>query len=539
MTATPSSIKDILATIPSRTRGPGGAIAVLKDGVLVGQQVWGYSDLTNRTPMTATTLMPICSITKQMLCGLLTDLELHPTPSMLSKGSPPVEQFSASLARLLPESVVKGTGLTMRHLCNNQSGLRDYWALTVLWGARPEGHFDIKEHGPQMLERLKSFHFKPGTEYSYANTNFFVIARVIEEVTGRELGELLQERVFGPAGMGTARLCAHASEYGELCVGYEGREVDGHYPGENCIEWAGDAGVVASLEDMIAYEGFVDRSSQGKEGWYVLNGEQQRYDDGTPSDYGFGLARKIVEGTLTIGHGGALRGYRLVRCYAPEPRLSVVVMMNEEHGDAGELMEYTIKQATGSIETKKSEITPSPNWIGTYLDNDTGLAVVVSHSSKAGELMVQYHNKSAKLRVVEESKAQSSAMTAILEGSSLQLQIPSDNRTVNAQRVASWKAGSETGDLQGEYHCAEIESVFRCSDFDGMVYGMFDGFLGKGPVHFMRPLGEDVWALACPRAMDSTPPGDWTVIVRRNAKGAVSAVTIGCWLARRLEFVKQ
>jgi hypothetical protein len=71
-----------------------------------------------------------------------------------------------------------------------------------------------------------------------------------------------------------------------------------------------------------------------------------------------------------------------------------------------------------------------------------------------------------------------------------------------------------------------------------MLYGSFDGFLGKGPVHLIRSLGDDVWALACPRAMDSQPPGDWTVVVRRDDSGNVTGVTIGCWLARNLEFVK-
>lgn len=59
-----------------------------------------------------------------------------------------------------------------------------------------------------------------------------------------------------------------------------------------------------------------------------------------------------------------------------------------------------------------------------------------------------------------------------------------------------------------------------------MLYSMFDGFLGQGLVHMMRSLGEDLWALACPRAIDSTPQGDKTIIVRRNEDGKVAGVTI-------------
>lgn len=538
MTSIAASIPEILADVPSRFRGPGGAVAVLKDGKLVGQQLWGYADLHRRIPMAADTVLPICSITKQMLCGLLTDLELNPTPAMTARRVEPAEQLSNQLGQLLNPNLLQDTGLTIRHLCNNQSGIRDYWALTVLWGAKPEGHFSVVDHGPQMLARLKSFHFPPGTEYSYANSNFFVVARCIEQVTGQPLAELLKQRIFAPAGMETARLCANTAEHPPPGVGYEGNEAFGFCPAVNCIEWAGDAGVVASLADMIAYEHFVDRSTNDSQSWYGINSKQQKYNDGTPAEYGFGLARQLVGGVLTVRHGGALRGYRLSRSYAPVPRVSIVVLLNQEHGDAGEVSDWILKRVMGVPEAKKEIVSPGPDWTGTYLDSDTGLAITVSQGT-VGELLVKYHRTPEKFRVIEAYKAQSDGMVATLDGTSLHLHIPHDNRTVHAQRVATGKLAPTSSELQGDYHCAEIDSVFHCSGSGGMLYGMFDGFLGQGPVHMMRSLGDDLWALACPRAMDSTPPGDWTVIVRRNDDGTVAGVTIGCWLARRLEFIKQ
>lgn len=539
MAAIAASIPEILADVPSRFRGPGGAVAVLKDGELVGQQLWGYADLQRRIPMAADTVLPICSISKQMLCGLLTDLERNPTPAMSARDEEPATQLSDRLGQLLDPSLLQQTGLTMHHLCNMQSGLRDYWALTVLWGAKPEGHFSIADHGPQMLARMKSFHFQPGTEYSYANTNFFVIARCIEQVTGQALGELLAQRIFAPAGMQTARLCAHAAEHPLPCVGYEGSEAFGFYPGTNCIEWAGDAGIVASLADMIAYEQFVDRNRDASPSWYSSNSKQPKYNDGTPANYGFGLVHKLVGGVLTVRHAGALRGYRLSRSYSPEPRVSIIVMLNQEHSDVVGFSDYILKRVMGVPEVKNEVISPGPDWIGIYLDSDTGLAITVSQGSSTGELLVKYHGEPEQLRVVEAYRAQSDGMVATLDGTFLHIHVSPDNRTIHAQRVASGKPASNSSELQGEYRCAEIDSVFHCSGSGDMLYGMFDGFLGQGPVHMMRSLGDDLWALACPRAMDSSPPGDWTVIVRRNDDGKVAGVTIGCWLARRLEFIKQ
>ncbi|MNW19003.1 D-aminopeptidase [compost metagenome] len=57
-------------------------------------------------------------------------------------------------------------------------------------------------------------------------------------------------------------------------------------------------------------------------------------------------------------------------------------------------------------------------------------------------------------------------------------------------------------------------------------------------MHALRPLAEDVWLLRCKRSMDAPAPGDWTVVVSRDAEGKVTGLTIGCWLARRIDYSK-
>ncbi|EGX95206.1 Beta-lactamase-type transpeptidase fold domain containing protein [Cordyceps militaris CM01] len=536
MAPTAEPIEQILAELPAKYRGPGGAVAVVQDGQLVGQKVWGFADLQEGVPMTSDTVIPICSISKQMTCGLLTDLQLRPTPAMAARSAPAAQQLADAVAAVLP--LVRDTGLTLDLLCNNQSGLRDYWALTVLWGARPETPFSIERHGPQMLQRLGALHFAPGTQYSYANTNFYVIARAVEAVTGQPLAELLRERIFAPAGMKTAFLCADTATHPGPCVGHEGNEKDGFYPGDNRIEWAGDAGIVASLTDMVAYEQFVDAHRDDAESWYGRNSTRQQFRDGAPSDYGFGLSRHLVGDVELVGHGGALRGYRLTRVYATAARTSVVALLNEEHAKAGGLCDYVIERLLGAAAVPVSAVEPSAGFLGTYLDPESDLAVTVGKGEAAGKLSFLYHRSAVDLTPVAANKAVSKDVTAVLDGDVLEVTIPADNRTFRAHRVPVAPPRGNYAALHGRFRCAEVDSEFSCSGTDGMLYGSFDGFLGKGPVHLVRPLAVDVFALACPRAMDSSPPGDWTVVARRGAGGEIDRVTIGCWLARKLEFVR-
>lgn len=57
--------------LPQCYPGPGGAVAVVKDGVPIIRHGWGFANLESRQPYTTTTLAPICSITKQFTCATL------------------------------------------------------------------------------------------------------------------------------------------------------------------------------------------------------------------------------------------------------------------------------------------------------------------------------------------------------------------------------------------------------------------------------------------------------------------------------------
>lgn len=116
--------------MPSLYRGPGGAVVVLKDDKLVEQHVWGYANLEKGIPIDSSTLMPICSITKQMLCMILADLERNPTPEM-SRWGDVRKQLGDSLRESVWEELLENTRLDVKDLCNNQSDIRDYWAKPI------------------------------------------------------------------------------------------------------------------------------------------------------------------------------------------------------------------------------------------------------------------------------------------------------------------------------------------------------------------------------------------------------------------------
>lgn len=508
-----------IADLATRFKGPGGAVAVLKDGAVIARHAWGFADLEQRLPFAPETLFPICSISKQFTCALLLDRFID--PSLLD----------AALKARIPK--LQDTPPRVVDLCHNQSGLRDYWALTVLCGAKPEGQFRPAD-AAQLIGLTRSLHFPAGTQYSYCNNNFRLISDLIENELKRDFAELLRDRILTPAGMATARLNPETGRLPDGMIGYEGNEAFGFVPAVNNIHWTGDAGMVASLDDMIAWEQFIDRTRDDAKGLYRRLSVRPDFADGRKASYGFGLAHMESNGVALTGHGGALRGFRSQRLHAVSERLSVVVLFNHQ-ASAREAALRVLRAALGQAEPVIKGAAYDPQWTGAYFDPETSLLLDIGKAAKDGQLSARFTTDAEMLDLTGASKAASPGMTLARDGELLQLTRPIDNLRSVLRRVA----GEAKTDIAGRYGSAELDAVFEITQTGSAFYGAFEGFLGNGAMQPLYPVGRDIWRLPCQRSMDAPAPGDWTVAFERDGGGRVTAVTVGCWLARRVRFERR
>ncbi len=517
MTATPPTTLDaLLHNLPCTYAGPGGALAVLREGEVVVRHSWGWANAERRIPFTPQTLFRVCSITKQFTCALV--LDAFPDPSVLD----------AEVRARLP--VLAQAPPTTLHLCHNQSGLRDYWALAMLQGAPVESAFGARE-AAQLIASTRTLQFDPGTRYSYANQNFRLLSEIIEARTSRSFGALLRGRLFDPAGMDTAFLAADTRAMPDGTEGYEGTPATGFRPAVNNILWTGDAGLGASLDDMIAWERFIDRTCGDADGLYGRLAAPVRFADGALASYGFGLARSTHYGREVIGHGGALRGWRSQRLHVASERLSVVVLFNHL-SDAHAAALDVLAAALGQEPPRPDPAATAPGWIGTYLEPETELAVRIE-AAPAGRVRLRYAAIPEMLDLSEDGTAGHDATRLRAADAGFCMDRPQENQSTRLlPRAAAGRA-----DIAGRYRCDELDAVLTVVDTQGVLYGGFSGILGDGRMELLDPVAEDLWALPCPRALDHTPPGDWTLAFARNAEGGIARVTVGCWLARRLSYV--
>lgn len=517
MTSLTARLDRIAATIPRSHPGPGGAIAALRNGEVVLRHTWGWANAERRIPFTPRSLFRMCSITKQFTCAVV--LDAFPDPSVLDAE---VRAHLPLLEQPTPRAL---------HLCHNQSGLRDYWALAMLHGSPAEAPFGDTE-AARIIAGTRTLHFAPGTRYSYVNQNFRLLSEIIQERTGRGFADLLRTRVFDPADMETALLAADTRAMPDGTEGYEGTPANGFRAAENRIVWTGDAGLGASLDDMIAWERHIDATRDDADALYSRLATPVTFADGKPAAYGFGLGRRSELGRPVTAHGGALRGWRCHRLYVPSERVSVVVMFNHL-SDAHEAAVDILAAVLGEAKPPRPSPAPNPDWLGAYTEPESGLSVRIEPATD-GQIRLRYGHVPDLLDMNPDGSAGDEIVRLRPTSDGLWMDRPLENQSSRLQPCAA----AATKDVAGRYRCEELDAELTVTDAGGVLYGGFSGFLGQGRMELLTAVGADIWVLPCPRALDHTPPGDWTVSFRRDGSGRANSVEVGCWLARRLPYTR-
>ena len=178
---------DALVAAEIQARGLVGiTLAVARDGKIVLSRGYGLASLADRRPVTEETMFAIGSVTKQFTCAcillLAEDGKLSPQDKV---------------AKYYPD-LTKANEITILDLMNHVSGYPDYYPLDFvdrrLATPRPVDEV-IRLYGTGKLD------FEPGTRYSYSNTGYDILGRIVEKVSGLAFGEFLSRRILKPLGM--------------------------------------------------------------------------------------------------------------------------------------------------------------------------------------------------------------------------------------------------------------------------------------------------------------------------------------------------
>jgi D-alanyl-D-alanine carboxypeptidase len=162
---------------------PAMTIALAKNGSMLYLQAYGLSDLASQTPAQRTTIFEIGSITKQFTAALIMKL--------VEEGK---LNLDGSVASCLPQYGF-APAITVRMLLNHTSGLADFTNFQQLGQWITSG---VSESTVLTAIGQAGLQFKPGTQYAYSNSNYFVLGSVIETLTNQSYATSLAQYIFLP-----------------------------------------------------------------------------------------------------------------------------------------------------------------------------------------------------------------------------------------------------------------------------------------------------------------------------------------------------
>lgn len=305
-------------------RTPGVAVAVTRGGRAVLAKGYGLADVENGVPVTPATIFQSGSVGKQFTAALMMTL---------------VEEGRVGLddpvSKHLPDAPSAWSGITLRHLLNHTSGLPDY----------VEGVIDYRRDYTerQLLELAYGMQpsWPPGARWSYSNTGYVVAGIVIGRVSGRFYGELLRERIFGPAGMKTARVIDESAIVPHRAAGY--RMLAGELANQEWVapllNTTADGSLYLSLADLIAWDAVVrERRLLKASSWEALFAST-RLNSGRDYPYGLGWDVGTRGDEPVQSHGGSWQGFRSWYGRWQRSDLGIIVLANSAASDPQRIAE--------------------------------------------------------------------------------------------------------------------------------------------------------------------------------------------------------
>jgi D-alanyl-D-alanine carboxypeptidase len=313
---TPGALASAIEQELSRRGGVGATVAVVENGRVILARGFGRRSLDSPAAVDDDTLFGFGSVTKQFTAAAALLLA--------ERGQLSVED---RVAKYYPE-LTRASDITILDLMNHVSGYTDYYPLDFV---------DRRMLAPiapdDLLRRYAGapLDFDPGTRWSYSNTGFVLLGRIVERASGQPLGTFFRENIFTPLGM-SHTLYEPAADDARVARGYTSfalaplTRATREGPG-----WVGPAGgIYSTAADVARWDVALMDGRVLKPGSWKLMSTPRLLANGRSSNYGCGLSVGTRDNLTVFTHGGAVSGFIARNTFIPQTRSAVVVAINDE-----------------------------------------------------------------------------------------------------------------------------------------------------------------------------------------------------------------
>jgi CubicO group peptidase (beta-lactamase class C family) len=315
---TARAVDAIVAKALSGSVTPSVSIAIVKDGKLAYAQAYGAAQLAPEMTATPAMRYKIASNSKQITAAAILLLAEEHKLALDDK-----------VARFFPK-LTRAKDVSLRQLLSHTSGYQDYYAIDYL---PPGMQRDTTAQAILDTYAMKPLDFEPGTLWQYSNTNYLILGKIVEKVSGQTLSAFLRKRIFNKLGMDSAIDVTDEALAPSDAHGYTHYALGPVRPvapeGKGWMWAMGELAMTASdlaKWDIALMDGTILRPASLK-----ALGTATSLSNGASSGYGLGVSVSMLEnGHRRWRHTGGASGFLSINTTYPDDRMAITVLSNGE-----------------------------------------------------------------------------------------------------------------------------------------------------------------------------------------------------------------
>ena len=294
-----------------------GAFLVAKNGQIIFEKYDGLANFSKKDSITPTTPLHIASVSKVLTAAAVLKLVNANRLELDQKVNTILKEFP------FPE-------VTVRMLLNHRSGLRNYAYFTDRNDGVWDRHKRLTNQDVLTLLATKNIGLesRTNTRFAYCNTNYAMLALIIEKVTAKSYKEAMSEMIFKPLGMKNTFVFDYEKDKDRIVPSYKANRVE---IGKDYLdEVYGDKNIYSTVRDLLKF----DRARSRKDFLESALAKQVHvgYSNEREGEKNYGLGIRMINwktGQNFYFHNGWWHGNTSSYITLPKEQVTIIALSNK------------------------------------------------------------------------------------------------------------------------------------------------------------------------------------------------------------------
>ena len=299
-----------------------GNILFAENGNIITQKSYGYSNLRKKEPLTKEHSFQLASVSKPFTSIAI--LQLIENNKINLKDT--IQEF-------FPEFPYQG--ITIHQLLSHRSGMSQYThfcdAPDSIW---PDKSITINNQDViNIISRIVPLiNYKPDYKYYYCNTNYLILASIVEQVSGLSFKQYVKKYIFEPSGMFNSAIYDRTN-FEDLVLPVQGYENKTPWEDVYLNGVVGDKGVYSTTEDILKFDRALEKNILISDSLKKLAFTKMNLERKGNKNYGYGFRLKEHEkyGKI-VYHTGWWKGFRSYFVKVLDKNQTIIVLNNVKRG---------------------------------------------------------------------------------------------------------------------------------------------------------------------------------------------------------------